>query len=319
MNERSLAVGVDVGGTHVRGGVVGAGGELLASVCRDTPAGDAAAARDMVVDIVRDLSASFPVTAVGIGTAGLVDGDRSTVHFATNVAWRNEPLGAYVAAGSGLPVVVENDANAAAWAEFRYGAARDATGSMAMVTVGTGIGGGFVLNGQLLRGCAGTAAEPGHMVAVPNGRECGCGRVGCLDQYASGGALVRYARAGASVHAGRLAEVPLINGAAVTSAARAADPVAVRAFHQVAHWLARGLADIVYLLDPELIVVGGGVAEAGDVLMTPLVAAYREELGSRGGLPRAAPIRVARLGATAGLVGAAELARLETARQRALA
>lgn len=308
MTGRPLALGVDVGGTKVLGGVVGAEGELLATVRRRTPADDVAATRDVVVDIIRELAARHPVMAVGIGITGLVDAARSTVLFANNLTWRDEPLRDHVEAAAGLPVVVENDANVAAWGEFRYGAARDATESMVMYTVGTGIGGGFVLNGELLRGTSGIAAEPGHMIAVPDGRPCGCGRSGCLDQYASGSALVRYAREGAEADAGGPAGAGLIDGAAVTAAARAGDPVAVHAFHRVARWLARSMADVAQLLDPQVMVIGGGVAEAGEPLMAPLLDAYREELGDRGGLP-AAPARPAELGNMAGLIGAADVAR----------
>ncbi|MFJ6199257.1 ROK family glucokinase [Micromonospora sp. NPDC092111] len=308
MTSVPLALGLDVGGTKVVGGVVDPAGEVLATVRRPTPADDVAATRDVVVDVARELAARHPVAAVGIGTTGLVDATRSTVLFATNLGWRDEPLREHVTAAVGLPVVVENDANAAAWAEFRYGAARDATESMVMFTVGTGIGGGFVLGGELVRGATGIAAEPGHMVAVPDGRPCGCGRAGCLDQYASGRALVRYAEEGATARPGVPVGAYQGGGAAVTEAARAGDPVAVRAFRQVAGWIARGMADVAQLLDPQVLVVGGGVAEAGDLLMTPLLDAYRKELGGRGAWSRAQP-QPAELGNLAGLVGAADLAR----------
>ncbi|MEU8263453.1 ROK family protein [Micromonospora sp. NPDC048999] len=297
MTAEPLALGLDIGGTKVVGGVVDADGTIISTIRRATPAAGGDALRDVVVAVARDLSERFPVAAIGVGTAGLVDPTRSTVLFATHLGWRNEPVRAHLEAAADLPVLVENDANAAAWAEFRFGAARDATESMIMLTVGTGIGGGFVLGGELVRGATGTAAEPGHMVAVPGGRLCGCGRNGCLDQYASGHALVRYARDGG-----------FLDGTAVAAAARMGDPVATGAFQQVAGWLAGGVVDLVQLLDPQVVVIGGGLAEAGDVLMDPLLEAYRKESGDRGGWP-GPQLRAAGLGNLAGLVGAADLAR----------
>ena len=193
----SLTIGVDIGGTKVLGGVVDAQGNVLRTSRRPTPANDVGATRDVIVDVVRELVAQHAVEAVGIGAAGWIDASRSTVLFAPNLAWRDEPLRDYVSAAIDVPVVVENDANVAAWAEFKYGAAADADDSMVLFTVGTGIGGGIVLGGQLLRGAHGIAAEVGHMLAVPEGHLCGCGRLGCIEQYASGNALVRFARAGA--------------------------------------------------------------------------------------------------------------------------
>lgn len=312
----SLTIGVDIGGTKVLGGVVDPEGKVLETCRRPTPANDVAATRDVIIEVVRELAGKHEVEAVGIGAAGWIDATRSTVLFAPNLAWRNEPLREYVSAAVDVPVVVENDANAAAWAEFRYGAAEDADDSMVMFTVGTGIGGGIVLGGQLLRGAHGMAAETGHMLAVPDGELCGCGRLGCLEQYASGKALVRFARQGA-ITSPAAAEVLLakaggrveeIAGTMVTTAALEGDPVAIEAFEQIAYWLAQGLADIVQLLDPQVIVIGGGVIEAGDLLMGPLREAYRAALTQRAKLP-VAEVRPAEMGNEAGLIGAADLAR----------
>lgn len=305
----SLTIGVDVGATKVLGGIVDPAGKVLEICRRPTPADDAAATRDVIIEVVRELSAGREVEAVGIGAVGLVDAARSAVLFAANLAWRDEPLQRDVQVAVGVPVVVENDANAAAWAEFRYGAARDASDSAVMVTVGSGIGGGIVLNGRLLRGARGIAAEPGHMLAWPGGRRCGCGRLGCLDQYASGSALVRFAREGAAASPSSLSGVAELTGAMVTEAAQAGDGVAVEAFSKIAYWLGLGAADIVQLLDPQVVVVGGGVVEAGDLLMAPLLATYNEALASRGTLS-VPEIRPAEMGNEAGLIGAADLARL---------
>ncbi|GIF95329.1 ROK family glucokinase [Catellatospora citrea] len=313
----ALTIGVDIGGTKVLGGVVDPDGTVVATCRRDTPAGDVAATRDVIIDVVKDLSAEHKVDAVGIGAAGWIDATRSTVLFAPNLAWRDEPLRDYVAKAVNLPVVVENDANVAAWAEFRYGAAADAEDSMVMFTVGTGIGGGIVLGGGLVRGAHGIAAEIGHMLAVPDGHVCGCGRHGCIEQYASGNALVRFARAGAQAEPERAAlllgkadgKVENITGPIVTAAAQAGDEVAIDAFTQIGYWLGQGLADLVQILDPQVLVVGGGVIDAGDLLMTPARQSYLDSLAQRGRLP-VAELRAAKMGNVAGLVGAADLARL---------
>lgn len=312
----TFTIGVDIGGTKIAAGVVDQDGKVVARLRRDTPAGDVTKTRKLIVDVITELASAYPVRAVGIGAAGWIDASRSTVLFAPNLAWRYEPLREYVAAAVDLPIVVENDGNVAAWAEFRYGAARDAHDSMVMFTVGTGIGSGIVINGALVRGAHGIAAELGHMLAVPDGHPCGCGRRGCFEQYASGKALVRLAlegvrrdRNGAPALLDQvLGEESEITGPMVTIAAQAGDPVACEAFETVGHWLGIGMADLVQVLDPQVLVVGGGVVEAGELLLGPARRSYVESMGKRGRLP-VAEIRAAEMGNIAGLVGAADLAR----------
>ncbi|MFC6020516.1 ROK family glucokinase [Plantactinospora solaniradicis] len=312
----TLTIGVDVGGTKVAAGVVDVAGEVQASIRRDTPADDVAKTRDVIVEVVKELAAEYEVDAVGIGAAGWIDAARSTVLFAPNIAWRNEPIRDYVSNAVGLPVIVENDANVAAWAEFRYGAGRDADDSMVLFTIGTGVGGGIVLGGELLRGAHGIAAELGHMLSVPDGHLCGCGRLGCIEQYASGNALVRFARAGARQEPDRATillelaggDVDAVTGPMVTAAARSGDLVSGAAFAQIGHWLGIGLADMAQILDPQILVVGGGVVEAGELLLGPTRRSYMDALSARATIP-VAEIRPAELGNTAGLVGAADLAR----------
>ncbi|GAA1744337.1 ROK family glucokinase [Luedemannella helvata] len=312
----ALTIGVDIGGTKVLGGVVDAAGEVLAQARRDTPADDVSKTLDFIVEVVQELAAEHPVSAVGIGAAGWIDASRSRVLFAPNLAWRDEPLRDKVAERVDLPVIVENDGNVAAWAEFRFGAARAARDSMVLVTVGTGIGSGIVLGGGLVRGAHGIAAEIGHMRAMPGGRHCGCGRQGCIEQYASGSALVRYARdvamqdPAAGAHLLDLAggTVEAINGPMVTRAARDGDPVAMAAFTEIGTWLGGCLADLVQILDPEVLVVGGGVIDAGELLLGPTRDAFAEQLAARGTLP-VADVVGASMGNVAGVVGAADLAR----------
>lgn len=313
----TLTIGVDVGGTKVAGGVVDETGTVLAHNRRDTPADDQAGTRETIIAVAAELAAQYPqASAVGIGAAAWIDAAGSTVLFAPNLAWRDEPLRDYVAKAVGLPTVLENDANVAAWAEFRFGAARQADDSMVMITVGTGIGGGVVLNGGLWRGANGIAGELGHIQSVPNGHPCGCGRLGCLEQYASGNALVRFARAGARQEPDKAALLlelaggdPLaITGRQVTEAARGGDGVAREAFGQIGHWLGVAMADLAQIFDPQVLVVGGGVIDAGDLLMGPTEKTYRDELMQRGRFP-VAELRAAETGTAAGVVGAADLAR----------
>jgi glucokinase len=307
---------VDIGGSKVLGGVVDADGAVLATARRETPAADVGKTLDFIVEVVQELAAGHPVTAVGIGAAGWIDSSRSRVLFAPNLAWRDEPLRDRIAQRVGMPVVVENDANAAAWAEFRFGAARDVPDSMVLFTVGTGIGGGIVIGGELLRGSHGIAAELGHIRVVPGGLVCGCHRHGCLEQYASGHALVRYARQGAAEDpraARHLLELAggnpdAINGPLVTEAARGGDPVSCAAFAEAGRWLGSGMADLAQVLDPDVLVVGGGVIDAGELLMEPAREAFLEQLAARATLP-VAPVVAASMGNTAGVVGAADLAR----------
>jgi glucokinase len=313
----TLTVGIDVGGTKVAGGVVDEDGSILTQDRVHTPARDAAATTDAIVSVVEGLRAGHDVEAVGLGIAGFVDAARSVVYFAPNLqGWRDAPLREEVEKRVGLPVVVENDANAAAWGEARFGAGRD-TGYLACVTIGTGVGGGVVAGRTLFRGGFGVGGEFGHIQMVENGRLCGCGQRGCWEQYASGGALVRDARERAAESRVE-AEVLLglgdgtpegITGRDVTEAARLGDPVALASFGALGHWVGQGLADLAAVLDPECFVLGGGVSEAGRLLLDPTVAAFEELLTGVGRRPTARVV-LAELGNDAGVVGAADLARL---------
>jgi glucokinase len=310
-----LAIGVDIGGTKVAAGVVDEGGSVLALVRRPTPSDDVAETEAVIAEVVAELTARYDVVAVGIGAAGWIASDRATVLFSPHLAWRNEPLRDALKGRIGLPVTVENDANAAAWAEYRYGAARGER-VVACVTLGTGIGGGLVVSGILYRGAHGVSCEWGHMCVVPEGRRCVCGNRGCWETYASGSALARDARELAEVSpvaAHRLLELvdgepAALTGTDVTLAAREGDPAAVEIFTAMGRWLGRGIADLAAIIDPSVVVIGGGVSEAGDLLLNPARDTFLSSLTGRGFRP-AAPVRLAALGPDAGLVGAADLAR----------
>lgn len=315
----SLTIGVDIGGTKIAAAAVDEQGQMLHTQRRDAPATSAAAMLDTIVEVIQGLLSQLdqPVEAVGLAAPGPVDEHRCTVIHAPNVAgWTREPLGQRVAQRINLPVVVENDANAATWAEAVYGAGREQP-FLACITVGTGIGGGLVLDGSLIRGRWGFAAEFGHLQVVVDGQPCGCGQRGCWEQYASGSALVRTARARA-VQDREQATTLLqlgdgtpegITGRHITTAAQQGDPVARASFDEIGTWLGRGMASLAAIFDPGCFVIGGGVCEAGDLLLEPARAAYATHL-TAGSVRPLAPITLATLGNNAGIVGAAALARL---------
>jgi glucokinase len=308
-------IGIDIGGTKVAAGVVDEEGNVLARARRRTPSRDPEHLVDVVSEIVRQLLSEHQVAAVGVGAAGFVDAARTTVLFAPNLAWRDTPLRDEIAARIDLPVVVENDANAAAWGEYRFGAGEQHP-HVLVLTIGTGIGAGLILDGNLYRGGFGIAGEPGHVRVVPGGRQCGCGNLGCWEQYCSGTALVRAAQEIATERpddARRLLEmadgVEAIDGPVVTRAAQEGDPAAVDCFTEIGRWLGQGMADLAAVLDPGRFVIGGGVSDAGELLLGPARETYAAALTGRGHRP-VADIVGARLGAEAGLIGAADLARL---------
>ena len=309
----SLTIGVDVGGTKVAAGVVGERGRIVEKLRRSTPAGSPERTAAAIAAAVTELRGRHEVAAVGVGAAGFVDAAGGIVAFAPNLAWRDEPLRAKLTGMVGLPVMVDNDGNASAWAEVRFGAARGHA-HVIFVSVGTGIGAGFILDGRLYRGRWGMAGEPGHTRVVPDGRLCGCGNRGCWEQYASGSALVTEARDFAMRSPGgamRLLQLAggnpaAITGAHITEAAREGDPAALRCYSIVGTWLGHGLANLAAILDPGCIVVGGGVSEAGELLLGPARAAFDKALPGAGYRPRVEILRAA-LGADAGIVGAADL------------
>ncbi|KIQ61816.1 glucokinase [Kitasatospora griseola] len=311
----ALTIGVDVGGTKIAAGVVDESGEILARTRVPTPA-DPQWAVDAIAQGVRELKEQYPdVAAVGVGAPGFVSRDRSTVLMAPNIAWENEPLKQRVEELTGLSAVVENDANCAAWAEFRFGAAAEYE-DMVLITVGTGIGGGIVLDGRLHRGSFGVAGEIGHLNMVPDGLLCGCGGHGCWEQYGSGRALRRYGRekAAADPIAGkRMLELneglaDTIRGIHITQAAEEGDPLALACYAEVADWLGRGMADLAALFDPAVFVLGGGVSDSGRLLLDPVAAAFERYLTGGPARPRANVV-LASMGSAAGIAGAADLAR----------
>ena len=294
----ALTIGVDVGGTKVAAGVVDDAGHVVERVRRATPSSQYPAMLGAIADAVGELAGRHPVTGVGLAIAGNVDRAGSSVLFSPHLPLAGEPLREDLQRVTGLPVVLDNDANAAAWAEYRFGA--HGHDDLLMVTLGTGLGAGLVLGGQLYRGAFGYAGEAGHVLVEVDGRPCPCGATGCLERYASGTALLT-----AYVEAGGEASVA---GPAITEAARSGSSPALAAYRSVGWWLGYGLASLVAVLDPGVIVVGGGLVAAGELLLGPAREALAGSVtgGGRRPLPALHP---ARMGNDAGMEGAADLAR----------
>ncbi|MEU6116491.1 ROK family glucokinase [Streptomyces sp. NPDC047117] len=309
-----LTIGVDIGGTKIAAGVVDEEGTILETCKVPTPP-TAEALTEAIADAVRTVGADHQVEAVGIGAAGYVDEKRATVLFAPNINWRHEPLKDNVEQRVGLPVVVENDANAAAWGEYKFGAGQGHS-DVICITLGTGLGGGIIIGNKLRRGRFGVAAEFGHIRVVPDGLLCGCGSQGCWEQYASGRALLRYARQRAFAtpeNAGILLGLgdgtsEGIEGRHISEAARQGCPVAVDSFRELARWAGAGLADLASLFDPSAFIVGGGVSDEGELVLDPIRKSFRRWLVGNQWRPHA-QVLAAQLGGKAGLVGAADLAR----------
>jgi glucokinase len=303
-------LGVDLGGTKCLGVAV-EGGKVVDELRLPTPAGDAALV-DVLSTVVDRLRGSTTPEAVGVGAPGLVGRD-GVLHFAPNLTLDGElDLRSALAERLGVTVQVDNDATCAVWGERAHGAARGFD-HVVLVTLGTGIGGGIVAGGRVLRGANGFAGEMGHMVVDPDGPPCPCGQRGCWERFASGsglGALGREAaRAGRAPRLVELAggEPEHVRGEHVTAAVAEGDEPAVEVLGRFAWWVALGLANLANIFDPEAFVLGGGVMVAGEALLAPTREAF---VGLVEGADRrpAIPVLPATLGERAGAIGAAYLA-----------
>ncbi len=320
MSARSprLACGVDMGGTKILGVVLDpADGSVVVEERVPTPVGGAAVMGELVklaarlCDQAQALTGS-EVDVVGLGAPGLVD-RTGTLRYGANLPGVVDvDFASALSGGLGLPVVVDNDATCAAWAEHKLGAARGRDHAV-LVTLGTGIGAGIVVKGQVLRGAHGFAGEPGHMVVDPDGPPCPCGRRGCWERFASGSGLGRLGReAAAARRAHRVLELAGgdpedVKGEHVTAAAREGDAEATEVLRQFGWWVALGLANLVNILDSEILVIGGGLIGAGELVLEPTRAAYRDLVLAAAHRPEP-PIVAAQLGEHAGATGAALLA-----------
>jgi len=309
-----LTVGIDVGGTKIAGAVVSESGEILASLKVPTPATNTEALIDAIVAMVQELSSGREISAVGVAIAGFIDAKQSEVIYSPNLSLRNEPLKTKLETRLGVEVIVENDANAAGWAEYRFGAGQGSK-HMMMITIGTGVGGAIVANGDLFRGGFGIGAELGHTNFIQAGKICGCGQLGCLEKYASGSALLEAAKELASAgtaEGARLAELEAsvgeLTGTEVYQAIQESDPGAMRLLGELGENIGKAVASFAAILDPEILVIGGGLSVAGDLLVRPVTEAYLQHLPARGFRPEM-KIVTATLINDAGVVGVADLAR----------
>jgi len=311
-----LLLGVDIGGTNVKAGLVSGDGTVVASSMRGWSGGEPDEAVSLAARLAGELTGAHPEAAptrCGTGCAGLVDGHRGTVLRSPNLpTWHDVELKAMLSAALGLRTLVDNDANAAAYAEYVLGAARGAR-SAVVITLGTGVGGGIVIDGRVYRGAHGFAGEIGHAVIDIDGAACACGGSGCLEGLVNARSLV--ARANEAIEEGArtsLADVArerTLTAKDVGDAAGRGDAVAGNVVAETGRVLGAGLANLIQVLDPDVIVVGGGVAAVGE----PLLAPAREEMAARacGRGPNLPRVTFAELGELAGMVGAALLARDE--------
>ena len=311
-----LTIGIDIGGTKISAGVVDSSGNIIDSSRISTPAEGGKELILAVINLIKELKEKHEIKGIGISIAALISSDYGTIVGAPNIAnlsklnFVNE-----IKAEFKLPIVVENDANSAMWAEFKFGNAKGLNPVMFFI-IGTGVGGGLVIDGKLFKGANGIGAEFGHMIVQPNGVQCGCGAYGCIEQYASGSALMRYAKEAIASNPAKgqelldLCGVELSNltGSALTEAAKKGNEMALTAFNKQADWLGSACASYTLLLDPQAIVVGGGVVEAGELFLTPVRSAMEKYMPFAGThlLPK---IIAAKFGNDAGLIGAADLVR----------
>ncbi|WP_253905687.1 ROK family glucokinase [Arthrobacter sp. H5] len=313
---RGLAIGVDIGGTKVAAGVVDLHGNIIAEARESTPGHDPREVENVIVRLVRELAPRHRIRSIGIGAAGWMDLANGTVLFSPHLAWRNEPLRDNLEILLRRRVSVVNDADAAAWAEWRFGTGRGEP-RLVCITLGTGIGGAMIMDGRVERGRHGVAGEFGHQIIVPGGHRCECGNRGCWEQYASGNALGREARelatSNSPVAQALLREVDgdpsRITGAVVTRLALQGDPACRELVDDVGQWLGVGLANLAAALDPGTFVIGGGLGAAGNLLIDPARRAFERNLTGRGFRPTAV-VTAAALGPEAGLIGAADLSRI---------
>jgi glucokinase len=312
------AIGVDLGGTKMLIGVLDSAAEVVWESRERSTGQSEDALVDLLVREVEEARRARPgVAAVGLGIPATIDHDSGVAVSAVNLPIADLPIRELAGERTGLPVFVDNDANVAAFAEHLYGAARGADNAV-MLTLGTGIGGGLILGGEIYRGATGAGAELGHMVIAMDGLPCqgNCPGHGCVETYASGTALGREARAAAerepdSALGKVLAGGEEVDGKAVTEAALAGDATAIGVFDLVGARLGVALTNFANIFEPEVIVIGGGVIAAGDLLLDPA----RRELRQRALTPmNRTPVLAAELGEDAGMIGAAAMARAEMER-----
>jgi glucokinase len=315
------AVGIDIGGTKIAGAVVDEQGLVLRELKVPSPIDDADQMIETISSLVAELTAGQQVAGIGVAAAGFMSSDREIMYHSPNIsAWRNEPLKNRLETKLGQPVMLENDANAAGWAEFRFGAGKKSK-SMIMITIGTGVGGAIISDGVLLKGGFGIGGELGHVVLIPGGQSCGCSQKGCVEAYCSGTALLKSAQAlarSSDTKGSRLKQLEAItgelSGEQVYQAILEDDIGANSLIVDLAHKLGTAIGTIyVPILDPQLVVIGGGVSVLGEKLLAPIRSAFSDSMPAKGYRPELEIVGATFLN-QAGLIGAADLARQSFAR-----
>ena len=310
------AIGIDIGGTKMAGALVDDAGTVVNELKIPSPIDDSDQMIEAISSLISTLGEGQQVMAVGVAAAGFMSADREVMYHSPNIAaWRNEPLKRRIETKTNLPVLLENDANAAGWAEFRFGAGAGSK-SMIMLTIGTGVGGAIISNGVLLKGGFGIGGELGHAVLHPGGKECGCGQSGCVESYCSGTALLKAARELSQSNdpkATRLKELMLetgeLSGEQLYRAISENDFAAAELITELGHNLGTAIASLfVPVLDPELVVIGGGVSAVGEKLLSPIRSAFEQSIPAKGFRPELKIVKAKFLN-QAGLIGAADLAR----------
>lgn len=311
---QTVAIGIDLGGTAIKGGLVAADGAILdkEQVSTEADGGPDHVLKRIVGQIEyfksRAAGQGIDITRVGIGAPGILSHKTGTIIAPPNLpGWRNVPIVARLTSATGLFVNLENDANNAAYAEFRCGAGRGSM-NMVLLTIGTGVGGGVVIDGHLFRGAFENGGELGHTIVQTDGRLCGCGQRGCLEAHASASNMVLRAiklleSGRTSLMAAEWKSTGLMDGRRIANAAAAGDALALEVWNETCRYLAIACINIQHAFNPERVVFAGGLSETGDLLLNAIKTAYCAEASRLLGDPP--ELRLAELGNDAGFVGAA--------------
>lgn len=308
----TMTLGFDIGGTNMRVAAINAQGEICdaASVATPTNSADLDAG---IIALVEEFRTRYDIGAVGLAVAGFLDPRCEIVRFAPHLPWRDRPVRDMLSRALALPVKLEHDANAAAWGEYRFGGARHRD-NWVLFALGTGIGATLMVDGEIYRGAFGTAPEFGHLTVVPQGRKCPCGKQGCLERYCSGTALEFSATEFIAQHPEVSSELRTLHqqgklrGKDIARLAAAGDELALAVFADFSRWLGQALSLVADTLDPELILIGGGVSGAHDLYLRSAVGHMKEQIVGAAYRPHPT-VAIAELGADAGMIGVADLAR----------
>ena len=310
-------IGIDLGGTFVKAGVVDENCNIVAKASVDSAdvAGDAEKVADRMAECARQALANANLTmddveSIGIGTPGSVDPNTGMIIYANNLNFLNTPMRQYLEARTGKKIYLENDANVAAYGEVLAGAAKGYNDAI-VITLGTGVGGGIIIDGKIYSGFNHFGGELGHAVIVKGGRQCTCGRKGCLEAYSSATALIKMTQEAMEANkASKLWEVAKtleeVNGKTAFDAMRLGDPVGAEVVNQYIQYLGCGLANFVNIFQPEILLIGGGISKEGETLLAPLREILKEETYGISGV-KSTTLKTCALGNDAGTIGAAFL------------